>query len=166
MVLYMLVFIKYYYSILLEYIIGVVRKMTYKEFKEKQSEEFNSFIKGKVIILLGSEEEALAKLEEENLTTSDIVNLGAGTYIIKKYLPEYEAFNKQQDKEYHEYLLNNVYEVVNTELWNYETEISLSYSYNDVIYKIVGLTKEEAEANKVDVAKAIEDYKEEFYKLN
>ena len=140
--------------------------MNYREFKEKQSEEFNSFIKGKVIILLGTEEEALAKLEENNLTTSVLVNLGAGSYIIKKYLPEYEAFNKQQDKEYHEYLLNNVYEVVNTELWNYETEISLSYSYNDVIYKIVGLTKEEAEANKVDVAKAIEDYKEEFYKLN
>ena len=140
--------------------------MNYREFKEKQSEEFNSFIKGKVIILLGTEEEALAKLEENNLTTSDLVNLGAGTYIIKKYLPEYEAFNKQQDKEYHEYLLNNVYEVVNTELWNYETEISLSYSYNDVIYKIVEETKEEAEANKVDVAKAIEDYKEEFYKLN
>ena len=140
--------------------------MNYREFKEKQSEEFNSFIKGKIIILLGTEEEALAKLEKENLTTSDLVNLGAGTYLIKKYLPEYEAFNEKQDKEYHEYLLNNVYEVVNTELWNYETEISLSYSYHDIIYKIVGLTKEEAEDHKLEVAEAIDDYKEEFYKLN
>ena len=140
--------------------------MDYKEFKEKQSKEFNSFIKGKVIILLGTEEEALATLEEKGLTTSDLVDLGAGTYLIKKYLPEYEEFNKQQDKEYHEYLLANVYEVVNTELWNYEAEISLSYSYNDIIYKIVGLTKEEAEEHNIDVVKAIEDYKKEFYELN
>lgn len=140
--------------------------MDYKEFKDKQYKEFNSFIKGKVVILLGTEEEALATLEEKGLTTSDLVNLGAGTYLIKKYLPEYEAFNEKQDKEYHEYLLNNVYEVVNTELWNYEAEISLSYSYNDIIYNIVGLTKEEAEEHNIDVVKAIEDYKKEFYEYN
>ena len=140
--------------------------MDYKEFKEKQSKEFNSFIKGKVVILLGTEEEALATLKEKGLTTSDLVNLGAGTYLIKKYLPEYEEFNKQQDKEYHEYLLANVYEVVNYELWNYETEISLSYSYNDVLTKIIGLSEEEIAANKVEIDKAIADYRKEFYELN
>lgn len=140
--------------------------MNYREFKEKQHKEFNSFIEGKVLILLGTEEEALEKLKEKGLTPSEITNLGAGTYIISKYLPEYEAFNEKQAKEYHDFLLANVYEVVNVELWNYEAEISLSYSYNDIIYKIVGLTKDEAEEHKLEVANAIEDYKKEFYELN
>ena len=140
--------------------------MNYKEFKEKQHKEYNEFLEGKIFILLGTEEEALETLKEKGLTPSDVTNLGAGVYIISKYLPEYEAFTEKQDKEYHEYLLSNVYEVVNTELWNYEAEISLSYSYNDIIYKIVGLTKAEAEEHNIDVVKAIEDYKKEFHELN
>ena len=141
--------------------------MNYKEFKEKQAEEFNEFSKDNIIVILEStKEKALAKLEEEGLTVEDIVNLGAGTYLKKASVPEYEALIEKQAKEYHEYTLNNVYEVVYTELWNYEIEISLSYSYHDLIYKIVGLSEEEAEANKVDIKNAIEDYKKEFYELN
>ena len=123
--------------------------MKYREFKEKQAEEFNEFSKDNIIIILEStKEKALAKLEEEGLTVEDIVNLGAGAYLKKEAVPEYEALVEKQAKEYHEYLLANVYEAVNYELWNYETEISLSYSYNDVLTKIVGLSEEEIAANK------------------
>lgn len=141
--------------------------MNYKDFKEKQAEEFNVFSKDNIIVILESnKEKALAKLEAEGLTVEDIVNLGAGTYLKKASVPEYEALVEKQAKEYHEYLLANVYEVVNYELWNYETEISLSYSYNDVLTKIIGLSEEEIAANKVEIDKAIADYRKEFYELN
>ena len=141
--------------------------MNYKELKAKQEEELNVFSKDNIIVILVSnKEEALAKLEAEGLTVEDVVNLGAGLYLKKTAVPEYEALVEKQAKEYHEYLLNNVYEVVNYELWNYETEISLSYSYNDVLTKIVGLSEEEIAANKVEIDKAIADYRKEFYELN
>jgi len=141
--------------------------MNYREFKAKQEEETNEFSKDNIIVILeNTKEKALAKLEAEGLTVEDIVNLGAGLYLKKTSVPEYEALVEKQAKEYHEYLLANVYEVVNYELWNYETEISLSYTYNDVLTKIVGLTAEEIEANKVEIDKAIADYKKEFYELN
>lgn len=141
--------------------------MNYKDFKEKQAEEFNVFSKDNIIVILESnKEKALAKLEAEGLTVEDIVNLGAGIYLKKTSVPEYEALVEKQAKEYHEYLLANVYEVVNYELWNYETEISLSYSYNDILTKIIGLSEEEIAANKVEIDKAIADYRKEFYELN
>lgn len=141
--------------------------MNYKELKAKQEEEINVFSKDNIIVILVSnKEEALAKLEAEGLTVEDVVNLGAGLYLKKEAVPEYEALVEKQAKEYHEYLLANVYEVVNYELWNYETEISLSYSYNDVLTKIVGLSEEEIAANKPEIDKAIADYRKEFYELN
>ena len=141
--------------------------MDYREFKAKQEEEFNEFSKDNIIVILEfSKEEALAKLEAEGLTTKDIVNLGSGCYLKKEAIPEYNELVKRHDKEYHEYLLANVYDVVFYELANYETEISLSYSYNDVLTKIIGLTPEEIEANKDVIDKAIADYKEDFYKYN
>ena len=141
--------------------------MNYKDFKEKQAEEFNVFSKDNIIVILESnKEKALAKLEAEGLTVEDVVNLGAGLYLKKTAVPEYEALVEKHDKEYHEYLLANVYEVFNYELWNYGTEISLSYSYNDVLTKIIGLSEEEIAANKVEIDKAIADYRKEFYELN
>ena len=141
--------------------------MNYKELKAKQEEEINVFSKDNIIVILVSnKEEALAKLEAEGLTVEDVVNLGAGLYLKKEAVPEYEALVEKQAKEYHEYLLANVYEVVNYELWNYETEISLSYSYNDVLTKIVGLSEEEIAANKPEIDKAIADYRKEFYEHN
>ena len=141
--------------------------MNYKEFKEKQAEEFNEFSKDNIIIILEStKEKALAKLESEGLTVEDIVNLGAGTYLKKEAVPEYEALVEKLDKEKHEYVLANVYEAVNYECWNYEIEISLSYTYSDVPSILLGLTAEEIEEHKEEINKAFKDYKKEFYELN
>lgn len=141
--------------------------MKYKEFKEKQAEEFNEFSKDNIIIILEStKEKALAKLEEEGLTVEDIVNLGAGAYLKKEAVPEYEALIEKQSKEEHEYILANVYEAVNYTCWNYEIEISLSYTYSDVPTKLLGLTAEEIEANKEEINRAFKDYRKEFYELN
>lgn len=141
--------------------------MNYKEFKEKQAEEFNEFSKDNIIVILEStKEKALAKLESEGLTVEDIVNLGAGTYLKKEAVPEYEALVEKLDKEKHEYVLANVYEAVNYECWNYEIEISLSYTYSDVPSILLGLTAEEIEEHKEEINKAFKDYKKEFYELN
>lgn len=140
--------------------------MDYRELKAKHEEEVNDFSKDNMIVLLGTKEEALAKLEAEGLTVEDVVNLGAGIYLKKEAVPEYNELVKRHDKEFYEYYFNNVYEVTKYELWNYETEISLSYSYEDVLTKVIGLTAEEIEANKVEIDKAIADYKKEFYENN
>lgn len=141
--------------------------MNYKELKEKQSEEINDFSKDNIIVILEStKEKALAKLEAEGLTVEDVVNLGAGLYLKKTAVPEYNEITKRHDKEFYEYYFNNVYEVTKYELWNYEIEISLSYSYDEFLTKIIGLTPEEIAANKVEIDKAIADYKKEFYELN
>ena len=141
--------------------------MNYKELKAKQEEETNEFSKDNIIVILEStKEKALAKLEAEGLTVEDVVNLGAGLYLKKESVPEYNELVKRHDKEFYEYYFNNVYEVTKYELWNYEIEISLSYSYHDFLTKIIGLSEEEIEANKPEIDKAIADYKEEFYKYN
>ena len=82
--------------------------MNYKELKAKQEEELNSFSKGNIIVLIGTKEEALAKLEAEGLTVEDVVNLGAGLYLKKESIPEYNELIKKQDKEYFEYFFNLV----------------------------------------------------------
>lgn len=140
--------------------------MNYKDLKEKHEKEVNEFSKGNIIVLLGNEEEVTAKLTENNLTVEDIVNLGAGLYLKKEAIPEYNELIRKHDKEFYEYYFNNVYEVTKYELWNYETEISLSYSYNDILTKVLGLSEEEIAANKDEIDKAIADYKKEFYELN
>ena len=100
--------------------------MNYKELKAKQEEELNSFSKGNIIVILASSEEEIKnKLIEENITKEDVVYLGAGLYLKKEAIPEYNELIKRHDKEYYEYFFNNVYEVVKYEAANYEMEISL-----------------------------------------
>lgn len=141
--------------------------MNYKEFKEKQEAEVNEFSKDNIIVILESnKEKALAKLEAEGLTVEDVVNLGAGLYLKKEAVPEWESLINRLETEKHEYILANVYEAVNYECWNYEIEISLSYTYSDVPTKLLGLTSEEVAENEEEIQKAFKDYKEEFYKLN
>ena len=141
--------------------------MNYKELKEKQAEEVNEFSKDNIIVILEStKEKALAKLEAEGLTIEDVVNLGAGLYLKKASVPEYNELVKRHDKEFYEYFFNNIYEVTRYELANYETEIILTYSYEDILTKVLGLTAEEIADNKEEIDKAIADYKEDFYKYN
>ena len=141
--------------------------MNYKELKAKQEEELNSFSKGNIIVILASSEEEIKnKLIEENITKEDVVYLGAGWYLKKEAIPEYNELIKRHDKEYYEYFFNNVYEVVKYEAANYEMEISLSYSYDEFLNKIIGLSDEEIAANKDEINKAIADYRKEFYEHN
>lgn len=141
--------------------------MNYKELKAKQEEELNSFSKGNIIVILASSEEEIKnKLIEENITKEDVVYLGAGLYLKKEAIPEYNELIRKQDKEYFEYFFNNVYEVVKYEAANYEMEISLSYSYDEFLNKIIGLSDEEIAANKDEINKAIADYRKEFYEHN
>lgn len=141
--------------------------MNYKELKEKHEKEVNDFSKDNMIVILEStKEKALAKLEAEGLTVEDIVNLGAGIYLKKTAVPEYNELVKRHDKEFYEYFFNNVYEVVKYEAANYELEISLTYDYDSFLTKLLGLTEEEIAANRPEIDKALADYKEEFYKYN
>jgi len=141
--------------------------LNYKELKAKQEEELNSFSKGNIIVILASSEEEIKnKLIEENITKEDVVYLGAGLYLKKEAIPEYNELIKRQDKEYYEYFFNNVYEVVKYEAANYEMEISLSYSYDEFLNKIIGLSDEEIADNKDEINKAIADYRKEFYEHN
>ena len=73
--------------------------MNYKDLKNKQEKELNEFSKGNILVLLGNEEEAKAKLTENNLTVEDVVYLGAGLYLKKEAVPEYNELIKKHDKE-------------------------------------------------------------------
>lgn len=141
--------------------------MNYTELKAKHEEELNSFSKDNmIVIIVSTKEEALAKLEAEGLTVEDVVYLGAGIYLKKEAVPEYNELVKRHDEEFYKYYFNNVYEVTKYELANYETEISSTYSYEDILTRVIGLTAEEIEANKEEINKAIKDYREDFYKHN
>lgn len=68
--------------------------MNYREFKEKQAEEMNVFSKENIVVCLGNEEEAIAKLEAEGLTADDVTYLGLGLYLKKEAVPEYESLTE------------------------------------------------------------------------
>ena len=142
--------------------------MDYREFKAKQEEEANSFTNGKMFFSFGAtEEEVKRKLKENyNVNAEDVVGIGAGTYILKDSYEDVLKFFDKQAKELKEFTLNNLNDVLTYEFANHELEISLSYSYRSFLIQWVGLTEEEIEANKEEINKAIQDYKEDFYKHN
>ena len=141
--------------------------MNYREFKQKQEEEANQFTKGKIFFAFGtSEEEVKTKLEEEGVSVEEVVGVGAGTYILKKYYDDVLKFFDKQGKEFKEFTLNNLHDVLTYEFANYELEISLSYSYKSFLTEHIGLTEEEIDENKDEIKKAIADYKDDFYKHN
>lgn len=140
--------------------------MKYSELLEKHHQEFNNFSKGKIYVAFGTENEILEKLQQQNVDASDLINLGNGCFLKKEFIDEFNALVEKQANEKKAFTLDNVYEVVSYECWNHEIEISLSYSYHDLVYKIVGLTEDEAKEHSYDVSKAIEDYRKEFYELN
>ena len=142
--------------------------MNYKEFKEEQEKKANEFTNGKIYFAFGTtEEEVKRKLKEDyNVESSEVVGIGAGTYIKKEKFKEVMQFFDQQAKEFKEFSLANLYDVLTYEMANHELEISLSYSYRSFLTDWLELTEEEIEDNKEEIEKAIADYKEDFYKYN
>ena len=142
--------------------------MNYKEFKEEQEKKANEFTEGKLFFAFGTtEEEVKRKLKEDyNVESSEVVGIGAGTYIKKENYKEVMQFFDQQAKEFKEFSLANLYDVLTYEMANHELEISLSYSYRSFLTDWLGLTEEEIEDNKEEIEKAIKDYRIDFYKHN
>lgn len=141
--------------------------MTYTEFKKAQEEKANEFTKDKMFFAFGtSEDEVKAKLEEQGVDANDVVGVGAGTYILKDSYDDVMKFFDNQGKEFKEYTLNNLNDVLTYEFANHELEISLSYSYRSFLTEWVGLTDEEIEENKDEIKKAIADYRKDFYEHN
>ena len=142
--------------------------MNYKEFKEEQEKKSNEFTEGKLFFAFGTtEEEVKRKLKEDyNVESSEVVGIGAGTYIKKEKFKEVMQFFDQQAKEFKEFSLANLYDVLTYEMANHELEISLSYSYRSFLTDWLELTEEEIEDNKEEIEKAIKDYRIDFYKHN
>lgn len=142
--------------------------MNYIEFKQKQEEEANAFTDGKMFFAFGTtEDEVKDKLKNDyGIDASQVVGVGAGTYILKDSYEDVLKFFDKQGKEQKEFTLNNLHEVLTYEFANHELEISLSYSYRTFLTEWVGLTDKEIEDNKEEIKRAIKDYKEDFYKHN
>ena len=140
--------------------------MTYKELLDKHTEEANSFSKDKIFFIFGNEETVNEKLKETGHAPEDFIYTGAGGYLLKEYKDEFINLIDRQAKEKKEYLMANVYEVVNYYYWDYEVYISLEYDYNNILTELLNMTPEEIEANKDEINRAREDYIREFEKLN
>ena len=140
--------------------------MDMREFRERQSREFNEFSKDNIFFLFGSKEEAVETLKNEGLSVEDVIDIGLGGYLRKSKIDEYEALLDKQHKERHEFIRNNLYDSVIYYCWDYEIEISLSYSYDDVPKVLLGLSDEEIKENQEVIHQAFKDYRKEFYELN
>lgn len=141
--------------------------MDFRELQGRHETELNEFSKDKIFFIFGtSEQEILNKMKELNLNPNDLINIGLSGYIKKEYYNEFKEILKRQAKEQHEYTLNNMYEVVKYYCWNYEIEISLSYSYNDVLTVLLDLNETEIKEHEKEIKRAFKDYKKEFYELN
>ena len=78
----------------------------------------------------------------------------------------YQELLYRHSKEKHDYLMANIYEVVKHYLWDFEMEISISMTLNELLYDFLGLTKDQVKENANIINKAIDDYKKEFYECN
>ena len=140
--------------------------MTYKELLEKLQTEANEMSKDKIFFFFGSENEIKDKMKAKGLQPNDLVYLGAGGYVKKEYADEVNTFLDNQQQQKKDYALANPYEVVKHYCRDYEIEISLSYTYLDVVYILMDFTKEEALERKDEINRAFKDYKREFYEVN
>ena len=133
--------------------------MTYKELLKKHEDETNQMVKeDKILYFIGSREDIQRKMEDKDVTSDQLISAGYGAYFKKEYYDEINAMFDRHAEEQRQYALNNTYEVVKYYCWNYEIEISLSYTYEDVIYKLVGLTKDEAQQRAREIDRAFKDY--------
>ena len=140
--------------------------MTYKELLDKQTQEANEFSQDKIYFIFGCENEIYKELKETGHSLDEFINIGGGGFLLKEYKNEFYNLLDRHADERKAYLLANVYEVVNYYYWDYEVYISLEYDYNNILTELLGMTKEEIEANKDEIDRAREDYIREFEKLN
>ena len=141
--------------------------MDYEDLLKRHEKEASTFSEGKIYFIFASNEtEFLNKLEEKGLKPEDLRSLGAGGYIKKEYVKEFNDLLLKHEKEKKEYTLNNIYEVVSYYCWDYELYISLSYDLDSMLTDLIGLTPEEIKANNKEIKRAWRDYKKEFERLN
>ena len=141
--------------------------MTYKELLKKHEDETHQMVNdGKIMYFIGDTETIKRKMEDKGVTADQLINIGYGAYVKKEDYDEINAMFDRHAEEQKQYALNNTYEVVTHYCWDYEIEISISYTYADVIYKLVGLTKDEAQERAKEIDKAFKDYQKEFYEIN
>lgn len=141
--------------------------MSYEDILKRHEQEASTFSEGKIYFIFASNEtDFLNKLEEKGLKPDDLRSLGAGGYIKKEYVKEFNDLLLRHEKEKKEYTLNNIYEVVLYYCWDYELYISISYDLDTMLTDLLGLTPEEIKANEKEINRAWKDYKREFEKLN
>ncbi len=141
--------------------------MTYKELLKKHEEETNQMVKdGKILYFIGDSAKIQRQMEDKGIQQDQLVYVGAGAYIKKDCYDEVNGMFDRHAEEQRQYALTHTYEVVQHYCWDYEMAISLSYTYNDIIHMVVGLTKDEALERKDEISKAIKDYEKEFYEIN
>ena len=141
--------------------------MSYEDILKRHEQEASTFSEGKIYFIFASNEtDFLNKLEEKGLKPDDLRSLGAGGYIKKEYVKEFNDLLLRHEKEKKEYTLNNIYEVVLYYCWDYELYISISYDLDTMLTDLLGLTPEEIKANEKEINRAWSDYKREFERLN
>lgn len=141
--------------------------MSYEDILKRHEQEASTFSEGKIYFIFASNEtDFLNKLEEKGLKPDDLRSLGAGGYIKKEYVKQFNDLLLRHEKEKKEYTLNNIYEVVLYYCWDYELYISISYDLDTMLTDLLGLTPEEIKANEKEINRAWKDYKREFEKLN
>lgn len=141
--------------------------MDYKELTDRHTKELNEFSKDKIyFIFVSTETELIRELNKRGLSPEDVRSIGAGGFIKKEYVKQFNDILVRQSKEKKDYTLANIYEVVLYYCWDYELYISISYDLDTMLTDLLGLTPEEIKANSKEINRAWRDYKREFEKLN
>lgn len=141
--------------------------MDYQKLCNNHQKEAKEFSDGKIFFVFGTtEEEVTQKLYSDYGVTPDkVTGIGSGGYVLTEFLPDLTKLLIKQADEKKEYTLQNIYEVVLYELWNYEIYINLDYDLNGLCTEILDLTDDEITANKDEINRAWTDYKRDFEKL-
>ena len=139
--------------------------MNYRTLKEKHQKEINNFTKKYMIYAL-NKDQLTEGLKEKGFKASDMVQIMGGGFLIKSKEHDLDLLLNKQIKEKKEYILkdpDNFKDAYIYEAFNYELEISLSYTYDTFLTEILYLTPEEIEENQNTIKEASEEYKKEFY---
>lgn len=141
--------------------------MDYEDLLKRHEKEASTFSEDKIyFIFVSTETELIRELNKRGLNPEDVRSIGAGGYIKKEYVKDFQDLLLKHSREKKEYTLNNIYEVVLYYCWDYELYISISYDLDTLLTDLIGLTPEEIKANQEEINRAWRDYKREFERLN